>query len=542
MFKRIQKFFDLTSENQAKRVVYDVIMYTCIIYAYTILRVSKDAVSVSVGKGSAILSFLKTYVTLPASLIAWYLFGILNNNFKRTPVFRIVILSFVTFFTLYAYVLGPNRAALSISPEKAKDVVLFLTQLDIGFFKIGSLFASIYKNVICNWTVSLFYAVCELWGTLCISQLFWGFVVSTTDRVNSAKTFAIYQVVSSIGSILTAFMSTLIVQRVPEPFQTEISLWDKNLQNITISLLISSLIALYFQNLSNANAEQDSTILREAAPLKKKMSIGDSIKIVTKSPTLTYLTIIVGCYGASAALIENVVKNLIGKLSAFNPTSNFALSVGNIGIQGIVQIVVGILVYKWMATAKWKDIAIIAPITFAVTGMIFFGSYFLPFIPAFLAKNINMLKFNLNMGAAITAAQTVAYIGQTQAIASKTVKYSFLDVARERSYLPLNAQEKSQGKASVDVLGSRIGKAGGGFLISTFLIPVFANVNLLSWQQVDSIVPQIAVLYAFFVGLMLFATWRLIPIYDAKDKEQAAIDKEKFETDLASHKTEEHNL
>lgn len=78
-------------------------------------------------------------------------------------VFYTLLSPFLAFFAAFAFLIYPNRAALH--PNQAADWLA--TQLPASFNGPISIFR--------NWTYALFYTMAELWGSVVVSLLFWGF-------------------------------------------------------------------------------------------------------------------------------------------------------------------------------------------------------------------------------------------------------------------------------------------------------------------------------------------------------------------------------
>ena len=52
---------------------------------------------------------------------------------------------------------------------------------------------------------------------------------------------------------------------------------------------------------------------------------------------------------------------------------------------------------------------------------------------------------------------------RTQVVA-RSAKFSLFDPAKEMVYIEMDRDEKQQGKAAVDLVGSQIGKSGGAWI------------------------------------------------------------------------------
>lgn len=147
-----------------KKIIPLGLMFFCILFNYTILRDTKDVLVVTAkGSSAEIIPFLKTWVNLPMAIGFMLLYTKLANVLSKKALFYTVILPFIAFFGAFGFVLYP--LSNYIHPQAFTDKLLNT----LGPRFLGPL------AILRIWSFCLFYVMAELWGSVVVSVLFWGF-------------------------------------------------------------------------------------------------------------------------------------------------------------------------------------------------------------------------------------------------------------------------------------------------------------------------------------------------------------------------------
>lgn len=147
-----------------KKIIPLGLMFFCILFNYTILRDTKDVLVVTAkGSSAEIIPFLKTWVNLPMAIGFMLLYTKLANVLSKDALFYTTIVPFIAFFGAFGFVLYPlsNYFHPTVLADK------LLTTLGPRF--LGPI------AILRIWSFCLFYVMAELWGSVVISVLFWGF-------------------------------------------------------------------------------------------------------------------------------------------------------------------------------------------------------------------------------------------------------------------------------------------------------------------------------------------------------------------------------
>jgi AAA family ATP:ADP antiporter len=138
---------------------------------------------------------------------------------------------------------------------------------------------------------------------------------------------------------------------------------------------------------------------------------------------------------------------------------------------------------------SWFTAAMMTPLMVFVTGLIFFGCIIFK----------DAMSPMIGACCSLSILEVIAYVGLAQNVLAKGVKYSLFDSTKEMSYIPLDDELKSKGKAAVDVVGGRLGKSGGALINFALLNVLFIGSTL------ASLAPIISVIFIVILALWFFA-------------------------------------
>jgi AAA family ATP:ADP antiporter len=292
-------------------------MFFCILFNYTILRDTKDVLVVTAPGGSAeAIPFLKTWVNLPGAIAFTVVYSSLANRLGRQALFYTVLSPFLAFFGAFAWIIYPMRNVLHPTQFAA-----YLS----GLLPAG--FAAPIA-VMQNWTYSLFYLLANMWGSVVVSLLFWGFANEVTT-VNEAKKY--YPLFGMFANIALVFSGQFVryVSTLHTSLPVGVDAWGVALKLLMSSVVVlGGVIAACFRYLNvevldKQEAAATALLPTDAPkPSKKKkpsMSFGESARYLAGSKYIRNLATLVIAYGMSINLVEVTWK---GKLKqAFpNPT------------------------------------------------------------------------------------------------------------------------------------------------------------------------------------------------------------------------------
>lgn len=475
-FGKWRSFFWPVHAFELKKLLPMFFMFFFISFNYTILRDTKDTLVVT-SSGAETIPFLKVWGVVPAAVIFMVIYAKLSNILSKENLFYTTIVPFLIFFGVFAFILYPNRDALH--PNASADYLQSILPLGLNGL------VSVYRN----WTYSLFYILSELWGSVVLSLLFWGFANDIT-RVTEAKRFYSLFGLGANLALLFSGPAIVYVSDIRSHLPPDVDAWQMSLNYLMGMVVLAGLavIGIYWwinRNVLTDARFYDPTEEKKAKKSKPKMGVMESFAFLAKSKYILCLAILVIAYGISINLVEVTWKS---QLKLQYPNANdYSTFMGKFSfVTGLVTILMMLFVGGNLIRRKgWGFAAMITPVVLLITGAGFF---------AFVLFREHLAGYISALGT--TPLMLAVIFGAAQNIMSKSSKYSLFDPTKEMAYIPLDPESKVKGKAAIDVVGARLGKSGGSFVQQGLLVAL---------GSIAAITPYVAAILFVIIAAWLYA-------------------------------------
>lgn len=448
-FSRWRAFFWPIHGYECKKLIPMMLMLFLICFNHSVLRNVKDAVVITAkSSGAEVIPFIKVWVLLPMAVLFTLAFTKLSNRFSQEKVFYIVISFFLTFFGLFTFVFYPLRDYLH--PHEFANYLE--TVMPAGFKGLIAMMR--------NWSYTIFYVVCELWGSIVLQVLFWGFANEITKITEARRFYSMMGVISSTAAILAGVIAN---------FVTDDS-WEKTLQILTIMILAGGIITMITFFWMNRNVLTDAAfeefhVNKNLRDKKKKLSIWESFSYLSNSKYLICIAVLVVAYNLTINLVEIVWKDQLSRL--YSSTVEYSRYMNSMtSAVGVIATITSLFMAHLISRFGWTKTALITPFIMLMTSAGFFA--FMLFRNE-LANPVYLLLGTSPLAVAV-------FFGAAQVCMSKACKFSVFDSTKEMAFIPLGHECKLQGKAAIDGVGSRLGKSGGS-LVHQGLLMIFATVS-----------------------------------------------------------------
>jgi len=476
-FGPMRSFFWPVHSYELKKILPMLFLFFFISFNYTILRDTKDTIVVTSKAGAEAIPFLKFWGTLPAAVLFMLIYSFLSNKLSKQALFATTLIPFLIFFGLFPTVIYPHREALQLD-TLANALSEILPKGAYGF--VESVRA---------WHFSVFYILAELWGSVALSLLFWGFANDITKTGEAKRFYALF----GIGANIALFFSGEVIVRcsdIRKLVPAGVDPWQVSLNYMMTLLVLAGLAILAIYWWMGRNILTDTKFYNpdEQKGMKKekpKMSVTDSLLFLARSPYVLCLALLVISYGVSINIIEVTWKKQLGM--QFPDANEYSAFMGRFSqTTGIVTVLMMLFVGGNLLRRKgWGFTAMTTPVVLLLTGVAFF---------VFVLFRERLTPYIIELGT--TPLWLAVIFGAAQNIMSKSAKYALFDPTKEMAYIPLDQESKVKGKAAVDVVGARLGKSGGSLIQQGLLIGLGAT-------SIMQITPYLAGILFFIIALWI---------------------------------------
>ena len=424
-------------KTERPKFIYAALMLVFTIYTYSILRSTKDSLLLS-HMGAELISATKLWSVLPSAILFMLIYTKLANITTRTTLYNCLTWFFISFFVLFCFVLYPNLSHLWLNMDTAIHKMPYMKYI---------------LQMVSGWPIVTFYILSELWGSVMLALMFWQLANQITSIAEAKRFYPLFLLVGQMGLLISGVFSRLSPQ---------IS-WQSYLNLITCTLVISGIgLSCSLAKLGKIVGKTNINDISKGSLKKSKIRLGfiASLRYVFTSKYIGLIALLILCYGISINLVEGIWKAAI-TLQFKKDASAIQHFTG--GIQIWTAIIGSITMYSGaylLRIMTWRVAALLTPLIILITGTLFYI-----FV---LAKDSElMVRIILTLGSAPLFLSVM--FGGAQNVLSKATKYSFFDPTKEMSYIPLDEELKSKGKAAADVVGGRVGKSMGALIQWSFL-------------------------------------------------------------------------
>lgn len=504
-FTGLRKLLWPIHSSEVKKFLPMGIMMFCILFIYTVLRDTKDAILVNApGAGAESLAFAKGIGVTISAIIFMVLYTKAANIFNRQGLFYVTALPFLIFFGVFPYLIYPYVENLHMSLETINGHQSTYPALTWIIPLVG------------NWTYTLFYILSELWGSAILSLLFWQFANSITPVKEARRFYGMFGFLGNFGLLLSGPAIIYVSQSIHSLGLSRSEATGMMLQHLMALVIVAGVILIatfYWMNryVLTDRRYYDPEAMGEGKKKKAKLSLMESFKYILQSPYLGLIAMLVLAYGVSINLFEGVWK---GQIKIAYPTEvEYNTVMGGLStVTGGIAVILMLVGSNLLRAFSWRTCALITPMVLISGILLFFGVIY---------YNNNMLPDGMKIVDAIKQGlinrELIVYavgLGLFVNAFGKAVKYSLFDPTKEMAYIPLDPELKVKGKAAVDVIGGRGGKSAGAYIQMGLL-------TLYSGSALYQLVPIIAPIAIGIVVLWILSVFGLSTRFKDLTEQQA---------------------
>ena len=323
--------------------------------------------------------------------------------------------------------------------------------------------------------------------------MFWGFANDITKVTEAKRFYALFGLGANLA-LMAAGPAAKIITNLQVGAEFTGDPWQTSVNYLMGISTFSAICIIIIYRWINKNVLTDPKFYAPAEQVrakkdKPKMSLWDSFKFLAHSQYMLCIMILVLAYNITINLLEGTWKNQVKLL--YPHKAQYLDFMGTYStILGATTIFMMLFVSSnVLRRFGWGVAAYITPVVLLVTGVGFF---------TFIIFKEPLSPMLITLGASPVFFAVI--FGTIQNIMSKASKYSLFDPTKEMAYIPLDQESKVKGKAAIDTVGARLGKAGGSSIQIGLTI---------AFGSLAAVTPYIGVIMLFVIAAWLWAIRRL---------------------------------
>jgi ATP:ADP antiporter, AAA family len=480
----LRNLIGFKSNFEAKKFIAISITKFLTVYIFAVLRGLEYSMLVPL-LGAEVISAVELYCLLPASLLFVIFYFKVGKHYSRIKIASAILIAFVTFYYLFNLFLFPNHDSLAIDLSSMKDAY---PRIKYPLMLIE------------NWDITLFYVFAELWGIMMLSLSFWQLANEVNTVEEAKKFYGFFGAIGQTGLIVGGWAAVMISDIYPSSLE---NVWQLRVNWLINSITLAGIVLLasYWWIAKNI---WPYVRMSERKFAKVKLTLKDSFKYILASKYLRLVATLIICYGVLMSISETLWKDQVARLytnaadySQF--IGMFQMYLGYGTVFGMLAAVASLRRFSWLFNA------LTTPISFLVAGVFFF-------LLVIFREEFQPLFAYLGMTVIFAAVMT----GMMQILLTKSFKYSLFDLSKEMTFIPLDEELRTNGKAAVDIISNRLGRSGGS-IIMLALLTAMPGATLVSLSGI------LFVIFLIVLGLWFHAVFALNKEFTALMKKNATV-------------------
>ncbi|RDB31873.1 Npt1/Npt2 family nucleotide transporter [Candidatus Similichlamydia laticola] len=445
-----------------------------IAFNYYALKSVKDTLVIT-SAGATAIPFIKTWALLPITCLSSYLFALLSIRTGSRRAFLIILSSFLGFYSLFTFILYPYRKAL-LFHGLANWLEPLLPE---GFQAIPIL--------IRHWTFTLFYLISELWSVIILNVCFWGFLNEVVSVDQAKRLYPILRTGLNTAGILSGHIGLHFARAPYNPcFPMGETAWDQALIKTLLVVLLAGLgIFALFLYISS----KIETVKCQAQEVTPKISLWKEGHLLVTSRTILCLSCITFAFNFLLNTTEMLLSTQVYKL--FSDPINFSSYMHRLAI--ITSVIASLSSFflsgNLLRNLSWFSTALITPCISLITSFFFFLFLFFPEQTAHSTAWFGLSPL-----------EATVLFGTAQNCLVRSFKSSLFDINKDLALIELGKSMRVRGKAVIDGIAARTGKAFASVSI-TFLLGLLGSI--------DACTGPLGILNCFVIGSWFSATYVL---------------------------------